>query len=402
MKSPAIRRSAAAVVAAATAWLAFQAITLGAAMVEADRRPALALAWRREDGPALARTAEQRLAASPRKADALARRALARAPLETGAVRVIGLAAARLGDARQVDAAMAISATRSRRDVPTNLWRFGAALQRADYGEAALDADLLMRVGDRHAVVFPALAIALGDPRAAEPLAARLARTPWRGWFLEDLGVRAVDPGPALRLLIALTSAGAPPTAAEAAPYLNRLVSAGLPRRAYLAWASLLPRGAISALGDLYDGDFQGLPGGPPFNWRLTDGPEGSATLEPRHPRGLQSLHGRTEAAEPVQLAVQMLVLGPGAYRLSGEYAADDAEPATVEWTLACADRSASQLASTALAPDERWRAFSIAFLVPRSGCEAQWLTLEAASGAGRPVGVWFRRFRVVRKPGPT
>lgn len=384
--------------------IAFQTITLGMAEMESARDPAAALRWRPGFGPALAGAAAERLAAARSHADveqagALARKAWAAGPLQTEAIRVEGLAEAEGGRPALGGALLRIAARRSRRDIPTHLWLFGDVLQRADYRAAALHADLLMRVSDLHDAVFPALQAALGDPRAAEALAARFAlHPPWRSWFLADLGAHDADLAAPLRLFRAMRDDGAPPSDAETAPYFARLAAERPVRTAYAAWASLLPPAGVTGLALLYDGGFEGRPGPPPFNWRLVDRPEAFAERRPRPGATGSALHAVYDDAESQPLAEELLVLPAGDYVLSGAFATDSAlDPDQVGWSLTC-ERGGPRLVDVRQGGDAAptWRPFSIRFTVPSGRCDGQRLQLDGRAGSSiARVSVWYAALRI-------
>jgi hypothetical protein len=107
----------------------------------------------------------------------------------------------------------------------------------------------------------------------------------------------------------------------------------------------------------------------------------GSAGVAERSPgRGLEiSYYGRERAA----LASQLIVLGPGRYRLSFRAEGDaTGQGSKLAWLVTCNTGAGAQLLEVPLqrvgaAP----KAIAAAFTVPASGCPAQWLRLTGLPG---------------------
>jgi hypothetical protein len=153
-------------------------------------------------------------------------------------------------------------------------------------------------------------------------------------------------------------------------PMLNSLVGAGQYARARDIWAKVAGVG----LGPdqlIYDASFGDAKAPPPFNWALNSSTVG---LTERQPGG--RLHVVFYGQEDGFLASQLLILQPGAYRLSLKLIGDPARTHALNWSIWC-DKAAEPIASVMLdvAAAKGWR-----FEVP-SGCAAQWLKLSGTSG---------------------
>jgi hypothetical protein len=124
--------------------------------------------------------------------------------------------------------------------------------------------------------------------------------------------------------------------------------------------------------GGLYDPRFQGLPGPPPFNWKLTAGNAGVA--ERGQGGGLQvEYYGRA----PLELASQMLRLVPGRYRLAARVEGDaSGEGARLAWRLLCAGGGA-EIASLPLRGINYSPRVVAAEFTVSSGCTVQTLRLD-------------------------
>ena len=131
------------------------------------------------------------------------------------------------------------------------------------------------------------------------------------------------------------------------------------------------PISGAPASGTLYDPDFEGLAGPPPFNWELESSGEGFAQ------RGTRALRVEYSGREDTRLASQLLALAPGTYRLT--FTAEgqtDAEGGEIAWTVSCHPGGPTGLEVPITGLDLSPKRFSSEFTVPASGCPGQWLRL--------------------------
>ena len=106
-----------------------------------------------------------------------------------------------------------------------------------------------------------------------------------------------------------------------------------------------------------------------PFNWTLTSSTVGLAEREPGG-----RLHVIYYGQEDGLLAQQLILLLPGAYRLTMAVSGDLSRAKAMNWSLRC-DGSSKPFASVGLDAVARgW-----IFAVP-PGCAAQWLELSGTS----------------------
>ena len=216
-------------------------------------------------------------------------------------------------------------------------------------------------------------------PETRGPLEKALRKNPaYRDRLLAHLADNNADPDLILRLS---RNIPAPAGASGPAPWQGRLVSSmaerGQIQRAYDLWRTFYaPKAPAKKLG-IYDGSFQGLPGSGPFSWAFPASPAGMAERTPS--RTLQvDYYGRDNA----ELANQLLMLPPGAHRLSVRVEGDaEGEGSKLSWRIEC-HPSKAQLGDLVLrkltyAP----RVVSLDFKVPSSGCSAQWLRLIGTAG---------------------
>lgn len=236
-----------------------------------------------------------------------------------------------------------------------------AATTRAIPTSANVLIDELVRVAQNPAT-RPALVVAIGaDPLMAEVLN-RLA---------------SADAGPDAMLELAARQPPSP--GGPVAPWQGRLIELLIDRgelgRARQLWRQFAgAEGQADAL--IYDSEFRGLPGGPPFNWLYAANETGSA--ERSASGGLDvDFFGRRSG----QLVSQLLTLAPGRYQLAlrAEGSANG-QGAQLIWRIACrggAGLLALPLGNVTFSP----RDFSQSFAVPGSGCAAQTIELVGVAG---------------------
>ncbi len=363
----------------AMVWLGGQFVTQGLSDYFQAPDPELAVLWRGDSADAVAALARKRLVGHDRDgALRLAGRALQLAPLNASALTTYGFALDQLGRQPQADAAMFVAGRLGWRDLVTQIWLLRRMLLAGDVEAALNHADALMRRQDVvPAPVLAALAAAARDPRTTDALVRHLAQNPaWRTPFIVYLSAFAQPPATdvAHALLTRLARGPTPPTDDELAVFLRNLVGARRFGDAAQAWRELT-HGA-GQTGYVYDGDFERAPGQTPFDWALGNGVGWTAMIAPAPAGGHgQGLWVQYDGVSPTQSVRQLLVLPPGAYRLSGQtYGEGDADPRALSWSVDCA--TTGQVLGGAPTPvaKEQWRAFAVAAracrtpAVPRSG----------------------------------
>jgi hypothetical protein len=356
------------------------------------------------DARVLAAAADDALAAATTRSDLqnasdLASQALAGDTTQVSALRDLGLIAARRGQPDRAKMLMTLAGRRSPLDGATHLWLLIHCLASGDYGAAFQDADVLLRHAPNLTPKLFPLFVAYAAP-ARVALETRLATNPpWGPDVLMMLVDQTPDPGVVQAILSDLQDTPAKPTPAEWTAYFARRIKDRAYELAYFDWLRTLPPAAMAQAKSVYDGDFVGLPGVPPFNWRLGGGLGGEADLARESDQSTHALHVLYEGYGAPELAEQLLVLAPGSYQFSGESRALTNASAALAWEIFCADDSGDVLARVAApaAPGD-WRPFSAPVQVPPTGCRAQWLRLTPAPADHvRPLEVWYRRLAVER-----
>lgn len=392
----------------AGALVAFLIVSGAQARRSLSQDPEVALAWRSNDGQALSAVAERQFlnakaAGRPAvEAGALARRSLEAGPLDVRALRVLGWVAEDSGDSDRALRLIKLAAARSQRDVSSHLWMFYNRVSARDYDAAFGHADALMRYGGlRQDTATVVSTLAASDSRAAAALARRMAYGPgWREVVLSDLALNR-DPAKALSVMLAIKEAGSDITPKESAILASRLVQEKRVQEAYLSWILLQPASSLGAARNVFDGEFEGLPGAGPFAWNFSGARDGDVVEIASGPSGSgQVLSARTRGGVKSVLAEQMLLLAPGVYRLATRSYNDSAADPGMKWVVSCHD-SAAELLSLAPGPGATavWTDSKATFVVSQD-CPTQKLVLTSTGDPGGPSWVRFESVSIDRIDG--
>lgn len=352
----------------------------------------------------LGRAAEAELAAGrDDNAAALGRDALARAPFDVRALRVVGLAEARAGRADQADDLLTLAGNWSLRDDPAHAWLVERRLRRGDYASAFAHADTLVRRReDIRPPVFRLFTTAAVEDRArALPVVAGLlaARPPWRQAYLDSLYAATETLPVAADLAILLQSGRAPLTTAELRQFYVTALDRGQTGLVKAVRSRLNRPPAAAAV---TNGGFDDPTAPEPFQWSLVQKAGAAAEVAAEDSgRGGAALRVEYDGYSAAVLARQRLFLAPGRYRFRAETRTESGDPAgRMAWTVDCAAGGRSLLSAPA-APDTTpgtsgWTASAAAFSVP-ADCPSQWLGLEGRPLDRRaPMVVWFDRIAIV------
>ena len=348
----------------------------------------------------LRRAAEAELAENrAENAAVLGREALARAPFDVRALRVVGLTEARADRTAEADDILTLAGNWSLRDDPAHAWLVEHRLRRGDYASSFAHADTLVRRReDIRPYVFRLFTLAAAaDRERAMPEVARLLalRPPWRQSYLDGLYAAPEGLQVAADLAVMLQSSKAPLTNAELRQFYMHLVDQGQLEAVRAVRAQLNRPAASEAVAN---GGFDDAAAPEPFQWRLDQHAGVIAEIVPDDLRPTDpALRVEYDGFSASRIAEQLMLLPPGRHRLTGEAKAEVGEPAThMSWTITCAPGDI-EILSVASVPRGAtgWTPFSAEFSVPAS-CPAQWLRLESRAGSRRtPVVAWFDRITV-------
>lgn len=306
--------------------------------------------------------------------------AFARAPLVDEPFMLGGVAA--LADGREGEGERLLEEARRRnpRARTARLILLDRYLRTDRAAEAGLEIAALHRLIPRAAeVLVPELARMVRDPRTGASLIRVLSHDPdMQQAVLAQLATSGEDPDLILR--IAGSNAATTPTP-DGLPWqrllLARLAEKGDVARAHRLWRSFAGMAPASGEKGLYDSQFRGLPGAPPFNWNLVASNAGVA--ERIDMPGLQiEYYGRLDA----EFASQLLMLSPGRYRLAFRAQGDaKGEGSRLSWSVACVGSAAPLLQIPIAGISYSPRVLAGEFTVPAGGCPGQWLRLKGAAG---------------------
>ena len=333
----------------------------------------------------LSRAAESELAAGrSANADFLARRRLAQAPFDVRALRVAGLAADKAGHADKATEILTLAGNWSLRDDPAHAWLIDRSLKQGDYVTAFAHADTLVRRREdiRPQVFSLFTEAASSDPRALPSVVKLLgAAPPWAEGYFVHLYETPRGLQLATNLALGMQQAGTPLPDAELRRLYYELAYKTGPANVVMVRTRL--RRPLVPTGFVIRGDFEDAFAVEPFNWRMMDVAGLMAEIVPAPDQG-QMLSVVYQGYGAGHLVDQLLTLPGGDYVLSG-LASEEGETGSsqLNWKIICTEASKSRIApgasETASSPRAGWRRFSLSFTVPASGCEAQWLSLEAS-----------------------
>jgi len=398
------RLIAAGLLGSAIVWLA---VSQSAAHWLSSTNPSASLAWRRSNSEGLAAVAQTDLANAStnigyERVTARIRDELARAPMTVGAFRDLAEVAELSSGAGDANALMTMSDRLSHRDDQTERWLFFHRLAAADYPEAMLQADLLARRNhdiDEWALFLPQVIPALRQPAARQALVGRLAlRPPWRQSLMSDLASDAPEPTVVEDVFLQLRALNSGPDPDEISPLANRLLREGRFSEARAVWERLVgakPSGANL----IYDGNFEGWPGPPPFNWRLQS--QGGVYADPTTVSDGGSRALRTEAPgnDSNLLAEQQVVAPAGHYRFSGRVRVERlADGGAFQWSVWCSSTN-TQLAKASFNSVGPLRPFQVELIAPDNcGTLAVRLKSDEGDGVGQAIA-WSDRLSLTPLP---
>jgi hypothetical protein len=307
--------------------------------------------------------------------DALAGAALTEEPFYLAAVDA-------LANGREAEGERLLIEARRRdpRSRATRLILLDRYLQTGRVPEAGIEIAALNRLMPRAAeILIPELARMVREPKTGTALIKVLAHEPGlQQAVLARLATAGADPEIILNIAASSKStAGTPGGLPWQRALLSKLVEQGDLQRAHGLWRSFAGLPADSGGGKgVYDGDFRGAPGAPPFNWQFSTGGAGVAE-QVRNPALQIDYYGR----ENVELATQLLMLRPGRYRLQFRAEGDaTGQGSQLLWTVTCTGSKAQLLSLPLREVTYSPRTVSGVFSVP-AGCSGQWLKLTGAAG---------------------
>ena len=343
----------------------------------------------------------------------LTERSLFNDPLNAHAIGLLGELA--LNDGPPGDRAEQLMRSAAKRSLHESLavaWLMQKGHERKDDTEALHWADVLLHTRSQApevvAPILARIAEGQGDQGALEALVAGI--TELRPQVFAYLLPHITDARTPLRLFLSLKDSSAPPTKVELRSYLEFLINHHLYEVAYYTWLQFLPPQQLAGIGYLFNGRFDSAPDGQPFDWVIGSG--SGVTIEIAKPTGESDNRGLSvefgEGRVDFPGVKQLLMLAPGAYQFSGKYKGKLKGRRGLEWRVVCAGGGTQPIGISPMIQGgaQAWQDLKFSFIVPATGCRAQYLALEfdARSASEQFVTgtIWYDELSIARQPGPS
>jgi hypothetical protein len=395
--------------AALAAGLVWEVTSRTFAAFLANVAPEQALHIRSQQPTALLKLAQANLIASDDKqARHMAEQALFNDPLNAQALRILGQIAELSKDVPRSWQFMQASVHRSLNESLAVVWLMYRSAERRDYAAVMYYADVLLRTRPQlgREVVIPVLARVAEDKEAVVAFEEMLSRDPpWRAQFFDALPGSITNARTPLNLLMALKDSPAPPAAAELRSYLNFLIGRKFYALAYYTWLQLLPSDQISEAGFVFNGGFETVPSGLPFDWLISPGAGATVDIDTvPDDGGNRALFARLEDGRvDFGRVAQLIMLPPAKYRLEATYKGTLLGQRGLKWRVTCVEGPTAAIGESGMIKgiSSVWKTVELPFTVPDSNCPAQYLhlDLDARTASEQFVSgeVWFDNVRVLR-----
>jgi hypothetical protein len=332
--------------------------------------------------------------------------ALAGDPLNARAYRLLGQLAEVEQAGPKTGRLMRAAVRHSLNETIAVEWMMRKSFEDKDYPAAAFYADALLRTHpqlmDLASPILGRMAESKDGNGELEKLLA--ANPPWRRQFFHALAAAITNTRTPLDIFLNLKDTAAPPTAADLRGYLSFLFQRKLYDLAYYTWLQFLPSEQLESAGFLFNGSFETLPSGLPFDWEIREGTGITLDIVPRpeaidnHALFLEFGQGRVNFPG----VFQTVMLPPGAYRFKGSFKGEVVGRRGMQWSVSCMDGAAIGESQMFLGSYLVWQDFEFAFMVPDSGCRPQSvrLGLAARSASEQLVSgsIWFDELSISSK----
>lgn len=398
-------RSGYALLIGLAALAAWRIVAIHASDSLIDDEPHRALAWDTANPPAWLALAQRQLqTGDTQQAAASARQLLHLAPLQADAFAIIAQAAEAGGDSAAAHRLFALAVRRAPRDEYARAWMIGTQLHDGDYPAALRNVDILFNIAPVHeSTLMPLLARAAdADAKFAAALGRFLGTGPtWRGGMLDELLAHATLPA-VDAVFDALSTSTQGLDDADAGRWYTHLEDAGRWDEAYSRWIGRERIAAGSSVPAVWNGNFERPATGIGFDWVMRGEP--GVSIERIPVAGGRGAHvaevtflGRR--ANDIGFS-QLLLLAPGAYRLSFRARAEDLRSDQgMQWTIRCLPNGPVVAGSPHLGGSFDWRDVAVELTIRAAQCPAQRLALvnPGAGGAAKIVSgkIWFADFQI-------
>src|SRR5215475_4932667 len=395
--------------AALAAGLVWEVTSKTFAAFLANAAPEQALHIRSQQPTALLKLAQTNLIASDDKqARRMAEHALLSDPLNAQALRILGQIAELSKDGPRSWQFMQAAVRHSLNESLAVVWLLYRSAERRDYAAAMYYGDVLLRTRPQigSEVVIPILARIAEDKEAVLAFKEMLSRDPpWRAQFFDALPSSITDARTPLNLLLALKHSPVPPAATELRSYLDFLIDKKLYALAYYTWLQLLPPDQISGAGFVFNGGFQTVPSGLPFDWLISPGAGTTVDIDTvPDDGGNRALFARFEDGRvDFGRVAQLIMLAPAKYRLEATYKGTLFGQRGLKWRVTCVEGPTAAVGESGMIKgvSSVWKTVEFSFTVPGSNCPAQYLhlDLDARMASEQFVSgeVWLDNVRILR-----
>jgi hypothetical protein len=282
--------------------------------IDAMRSPSLQ-GWPYDIGASRSRATQALIGDGPASAVALFQRSIAIDPLDSRVVGLLGRARLLAGDEAAAEAAFRVSGELGWRDPNTQIYWMGQALLVGDVKVAAERLDALLRQFPNFEERDQLIAALFQSPGGKTELAKRLKLAPaWTDVFMspsKDVpAAQIVWRGEVMRLVGRGVF-----ECDKSARLVNDLIALDLLRDATALWQT----NCLGPTSLIYDGGFENIDTTQTisgFDWQLSNRGDVDVQVEEATP-GNRRLQATVNAANAVPISGQLVVLGPGRYRLS-------------------------------------------------------------------------------------
>ena len=323
--------------------------------------------------------------------------ALRRNPTLASAARDLGLLAVLRRDTAEADVRLGYAEFMSRRDIPTQLWLIERRVAANDIPGALAHYGVALQVAPgTSAQLFPVLASALGQDHLVRPIAELVARgDSWRSQFLYYVNARATDLPNLVALYLYLNRLQAPPERVHISGLIGRLLQSGELDAAGRLYSIVDPAWRRESIDAQLDGGFDRADDMPPLGWAFEPG------LAWRNARpganGDQALYLAISdsgwASTSSGGARRLLLLRPGAYRLTGLFGRDQgAGRGILHIELTCAQGASPVSAIIAAIPE---RAGRLDGTLRVGDCDQQSLSISVERQGEGAGAAWVDQLRL-------
>jgi hypothetical protein len=314
---------------------------------------------------------------------AWAETALMNDPLNARALRLLGQIADAARDDKDAVEFMRAATRESLHESIAAYWLMRRSVAAKDYGATLYYGDVLLRTQPQfESYVLPVLAqLAVNKDSSGLLETALSTNPPWRRDFLGNLPDDVPDARIPLNVLLALRTNARPPTTAEIEPYIQDLIAHKFYDLAYYAWLQFLAPADLRHAGLLFNGSFEGVPSGLPFDWQMKSGSGVTIDIVTRsdktdeHALLVDFQYGRVD----YHSVTELVMLSPGTYQFTGQYNGELIGPRGLKWRIMCAGETPNKVGESLMISGmtRGWKDVAFNFTVPANDCRAQIVKLD-------------------------